>query len=118
MKVHILGSGAGGGFPQWNCNCRNCRRIRSGDMRGKARSQSSITLSSNGEDWVLFNASPDIRAQLASFPPMQPGREIRDTGISAIILSDAQIDHTTGLIMLREHIKPWDVYCSAAVHQG
>lgn len=117
MKVHILGSGAGGGFPQWNCNCRNCRRIRSGDMRGKARSQSSITLSSNGEDWVLFNASPDIRAQLASFPPMQPGREVRDTGISAIILCDAQIDHTTGLIMLREHNKPWDVYCSAAVHQ-
>jgi pyrroloquinoline quinone biosynthesis protein B len=86
-------------------------------MNGPARTQSSITVSGNGQDWVLFNASPDIRAQLESFPPMQPGRAVRDTGISAIILCDAQIDHTTGLVILREHIEPWNVYCTAAVHE-
>ncbi len=81
------------------------------------RTQSSITVSSDGENWVLFNASPDIRAQLESFPALQPGRAIRDTAIRAIILVDAQIDHTTGLLMLREHTKPWDIYCTAAVYE-
>jgi pyrroloquinoline quinone biosynthesis protein B len=117
MHIHLLGTGAGGGFPQWNCNCHNCSRIRRGGMKGAPRTQSSITVSSNGLDWVLFNASPDIRAQLESFPPMQPARTVRDTGICAIILCDAQIDHTTGLIMLREHNKPWEVYCTSAVHE-
>ena len=117
MHIRLLGTGAGGGFPQWNCNCHNCRRIRKGEMKGTARTQSSITVSGKGEDWVLFNASPDIRAQLQAFPPMQPGRAVRDTGICAIILCDAQIDHTTGLVMLREHTKPWDVYCTTAVHE-
>lgn len=117
MQVHVLGSGAGGGFPQWNCNCSNCRRVRSGELKGTPRTQSSITVSANGVDWVLFNASPDIRAQLESFPPMQPARAVRDTGICAIVLCDGQIDHTTGLVMLREHTEPWDVYCTAAVHE-
>ncbi|MEE2638930.1 MAG: pyrroloquinoline quinone biosynthesis protein B, partial [Acidobacteriota bacterium] len=76
MHVHILGSAAGGGFPQWNCNCRNCRQLRSGTLKGTARTQSSITVSGNGVDWVLFNASPDIRQQLASFPPLQPARSV------------------------------------------
>jgi pyrroloquinoline quinone biosynthesis protein B len=116
MRVHILGSGAGGGFPQWNCNCHNCRGVRAGTVKATPRTQSSITLSANGEDWVLFNASPDIRAQLAAFPALQPGRSIRDTAIRAIVLVDAQIDHTTGLLLLREHTAPWDVYCTQAVH--
>lgn len=117
MHVHLLGTGAGGGFPQWNCNCHNCKRIRKGEMNGSARTQSSITISGNGEDWVLFNASPDIRAQIESFPPLQPARQVRDTGICSIVLCDAQIDHTTGLIIMREHDKPWDVYCTSAVHE-
>ena len=117
MLIHVLGSGAGGGFPQWNCNCHNCRGLRDGTVKGSARTQSSITISSNGVDWVLFNASPDIRQQLASFSPMQPGRAVRDTGICAILVVDAQIDHTTGLVVLREHTKPWDVYCTRAVHE-
>ena len=116
MRIHILGSSAGGGFPQWNCNCHNCRGAREGNLNATPRTQSSITLSANGEDWVLFNASPDIHAQLASFPPLQPGRSIRDTAIRAIVLVDAQIDHTTGLLLLREHTAPWDVYCTRAVH--
>ena len=117
MLVHILGSGAGGGFPQWNCNCRNCRSLRSGDFKGPARTQSSITVSSNGVDWILINASPDIREQLASFPPLQPGRAVRDTGICAILVVDAQIDHTTGLVVLREHQHPWELYCTQAVYE-
>ncbi|MEW8316816.1 MAG: pyrroloquinoline quinone biosynthesis protein PqqB [Candidatus Thiodiazotropha endolucinida] len=116
MLIHILGSGAGGGFPQWNCNCHNCRGVRTGTIKAAARTQSSIAISANGEDWVLFNASPDIRAQLESFPVLQPGRTIRDTAIRAILLVDAQIDHTTGLLLLREHTAPWDIYCTRAVH--
>ncbi len=117
MHIHLLGTGAGGGFPQWNCNCKNCTRIRKGEMKGAPRTQSSITVSGNGEDWVLFNASPDIRAQIETFAPLQPARKVRDTGICSIILCDAQIDHTTGLIILREHDKPWDVYCTSSVHE-
>ncbi len=117
MYIHLLGTGAGGGFPQWNCNCRNCKGLRAGSIKGSARTQSSITVSSNETDWVLFNASPDIRAQIESFPPLQPARRVRDTGICSIILCDAQIDHTTGLIILREHDKPWDIYCTAAVRE-
>lgn len=117
MRIHILGSGAGGGFPQWNCNCDNCRGVRAGNIKASARTQSSITISANGEDWVLFNASPDIRAQLESFPALQPGRSIRDTAIRAVVLVDAQIDHTTGLLLLREHTAPWDIYCTRAVHE-
>ncbi len=116
MYIHILGSGAGGGFPQWNCNCKNCSGVRSGEVKCRARTQSSIAISSNGADWILFNASPDIREQLAAFAPMQPARAVRDTGIAAIVIVDAQIDHTTGLLLLREHTKPWDVYCTKAVH--
>lgn len=117
MHIHLLGTGAGGGFPQWNCNCHNCKRLRSGTIKSSARTQSSITVSGNGEDWVLFNASPDIRAQIESFPPLQPARQVRDTGICSIILCDGQIDHTTGLIILREHDKPWDVYCTKSVYE-
>lgn len=117
MRIRILGSGAGGGFPQWNCNCHNCRGVRDGTVQAKPRTQSSIALSSNDEDWILFNASPDIRAQLESFPELQPGRTRRDTAIRAILLVDAQIDHTTGLLLMREHTEPWNVYCTEAVKE-
>ena len=117
MRIRILGSAAGGGFPQWNCNCDNCRGLRNGTVRAKSRTQSSIALTGNDEDWILFNASPDIRAQLESFPALQPGRSRRDTAIRAILLVDAQIDHTTGLLLLREHTEAWDVYCTAAVKE-
>ncbi len=117
MRIRILGSAAGGGFPQWNCNCDNCRGVREGSIAAKPRNQSSIAISANNEDWVLFNASPDIRAQIESFPALQPARAHRDTAIAAILLVDAQIDHTTGLLLLREHTKPWDVYCTAAVKE-
>lgn len=115
MKIRVLGAGAGGGFPQWNCNCHNCRRVRTGEMRAKRRTQSSIAVSSDGINWVLFNASPDIRAQLEAFPDIQPRHGVRDSGIKAILLIDSQIDHTTGLLMLRESTVPLEIYCSEPV---
>jgi pyrroloquinoline quinone biosynthesis protein B len=116
MKIRVLGSAAGGGFPQWNCNCHNCHRLRHNTMNGKARTQSSIAVSTDGKNWLLFNTSPDIRAQLEAFPAIQPKEGVRDTGIKAIMLIDSQIDHTTGLLMLREG-KPLDIYCSDMVKQ-
>ncbi|MGX2039302.1 pyrroloquinoline quinone biosynthesis protein PqqB [Methylocaldum sp. MU1018] len=117
MKVRVLGAGAGGGFPQWNCNCHNCSGLRRGEVNARSRTQSSIAVSSDDENWVLFNASPDIRAQLEAFPSAHPKHGIRDSGIKAIVLIDSQIDHTTGLLMLRESTRPLDIYCSAMVKQ-
>ncbi len=116
MFIQILGSAAGGGFPQWNCNCTNCAGLRAGTLHGQARTQSSIAISDNGVDWILCNASPDIRAQLEAFPALQPARKPRDTAIGAIILLDSQIDHTTGLLTLREGC-PHEVWCTEMVHQ-
>ena len=116
FRIHVLGAAAGGGFPQWNCNCRNCDGVRKGTVRARARTQSSICVSSDGVNWVLFNASPDLLAQIKSFPALQPGRGIRDTGIRAIVLVDGQIDHTTGLLMLREG-KPLEIWCTDMVHE-
>ncbi len=119
MRIHVLGSAAGGGFPQWNCNCPNCAGLRNGTISATARTQSSIAVSADRDAsaWVLFNASPDILQQLRNFPALQPGRALRDTGIAAIVLIDAQIDHTTGLFMLREHRAPLAIWCSAAVRE-
>jgi len=112
----VLGSGAGGGFPQWNCNCPNCDGVRNQTINAKSRTQSSIAVSSDGTDWVLFNTSPDLLAQLAAFPALQPARELRDTAIKAILYIDSQIDHTTGLLMLREGC-PHEIYCSDMVYE-
>ena len=116
MHIQILGSAAGGGFPQWNCNCRNCRGVRAGTLRAQPRTQSSIALSDDGGEWILCNASPDIRAQLEAFPALQPARKLRDTAIAGIVLLDSQIDHCTGLLTLREGC-PHQVWCTEMVHQ-
>lgn len=116
MKIRVLGASAGGGFPQWNCNCPNCDGVRKGKIKAKPRTQSSIAISENNLDWILFNASPDVLAQIKAFPALQPARSIRDTAIKAIILIDSQIDHTTGLLMLREG-KPLEIYCTEMAHE-
>lgn len=113
----MLGSAAGGGFPQWNCNCPNCAGHRAGTVRATARTQSSIAVA--GRDparWVLVNASPDIRAQILAAPPLQPGRALRDTALCAVILVDGQVDHTTGLYMLRESTRPWPIFCTDSTY--
>lgn len=116
MYIYVLGSAAGGGFPQWNCNCPNCHGLRTGTIQAKPRTQSSIAVSENGTDWVLLNASPDIRQQLFEFKAAQPARKLRDTGITSVILMDSQLDHTTGLLTLREGC-PMNVWCTEMVHQ-
>lgn len=116
MRIRVLGSAAGGGFPQWNCNCRNCDGVRKGSIRARSRTQSSIALSADNVNWVLFNASPDLLAQYKAFPEFQPGRAIRDTAIRSIVLMDAQIDHTTGLLMLREG-RPLEIYSTDMVRE-
>ncbi len=102
MKILVLGSGAGGGFPQWNCNCALCGGQRSGAVHASERTQSSIAVSPDGASWVLLNASPDIGQQIRSHPQLHPRQGLRDTPIKAVVLMDAQIDHVTGLLGLRE----------------
>lgn len=115
MKIRVLGSAAGGGFPQWNCNCPNCRGYRAGTLRAHARTQSSIAVC-GGSSWVLVNASPDITAQLHANPDLQPARSIRDSAIVGIVLVDGQVDHTTGLYMLRESVRPWPIWCTDSTY--
>jgi pyrroloquinoline quinone biosynthesis protein B len=118
MRITVLGSAAGGGFPQWNCNCRNCAGVRAGTLNAKARTQSSIFVQSDdGIDGVLFNASPDILEQIRSKPALQPGRALRDSAIAGVVLMDGQIDHATGLFMLRERSLPLPLWCTDPVEE-
>jgi pyrroloquinoline quinone biosynthesis protein B len=117
MKIRVLGAAAGGGFPQWNCNCRNCAGVRAGTVRARTRTQSSIAV--RGRDpasWALVNVSPDITAQLQANPAFQPGRSLRDCAIVGIVLVDGQVDHTTGLYMLRESTRPWPIWCTDSTY--
>ena len=113
----MLGSAAGGGFPQWNCNCRNCSGVREGTLRAQPRTQSSLAVSgSDARHWALVNASPDILAQLKANPVLQPARAARDTGVDGIVLVDGQIDHTAGLFMLRESVRALRIWCTDRVY--
>ena len=116
MRVHILGSAAGGGFPQWNCNCVNCAGLRSGALRAKARTQCSVAVSADGSRWSILNASPDLRAQIFSFPELLPKGRVRGSAIDAVLLSDAELDHITGLLSLRE-AQPIRLYCTPQVFE-
>jgi len=116
VRVRVLGSAAGGGFPQWNCNCVNCHGFRSGTLRAQARTQSSLALSADGQRWYLLNASPDIRQQINSSPCLSPQAVPRDTPIQAVLLTNGEIDHITGLLSLRES-QPLCVYSTAQVQQ-
>ena len=118
MRITVLGSAAGGGFPQWNCNCRNCAGVRSGRLKARARTQSSIFVRGHSQaDGVLFNASPDILEQIRAHPALQPARAVRDTAIAAVVLMDGQVDHATGLFMLRERGSPLPLWCTDPVEQ-
>lgn len=116
MQVLVLGSAAGGGFPQWNCRCQQCEGLRQGRLQASARTQSSLAISSDGECWLLVNASPDLRQQLAANPVLWPQQGVRDSRLAGVLLTDAQIDHITGLLMLREGC-PLDLYCTPSVEQ-
>lgn len=102
MWMRVLGSAAGGGFPQWNCHCPNCHSVREGSLPCRPRTQSSITVSADSRHWFLFNVSPDIGSQLNAFPALWPQDGVRHTPIQAVVLSDAELDHTLGLLSLRQ----------------
>jgi pyrroloquinoline quinone biosynthesis protein B len=103
MRIILLGTAAGGGLPQWNCNCPNCREARAGSARITPRTQSSAAVSADGQAWFLLNASPDLRVQLEGAPHLHPRtKEPRGTSIEAVLLTNADLDHTLGLLLMRE----------------
>jgi pyrroloquinoline quinone biosynthesis protein B len=114
MQVKILGSAAGGGFPQWNCACPNCHALRGGQFRGKARLQTQLAVSGDGESWFLLGASPDLRTQIESSPELHPGSGTRSSPIGGVVLASADLDHVLGLLLLRE-LQPFRVYATESV---
>ncbi len=102
LTAIVLGAAAGGGYPQWNCRCAVCQRAWGRDERTKSRTQASLAISADGERWILFNASPDLRAQLLVTPPLQPRAGARDSPIAAVVLTGAEVDQLAGLLTLRE----------------
>jgi len=118
MRLKVIGSAAGGGFPQWNCNYRLSRAARIGALGIRPRTQSSLAASSDGRSWVLFNASPDIRQQIADTPELHPVADgpLRSTPIAAVVLTNADVDHVAGLLSLRER-QPFALYASSRVLQ-
>jgi pyrroloquinoline quinone biosynthesis protein B len=113
LTAIVLGSAAGGGFPQWNCNCDVCRLAWAGDRRVRARTQASLAFSVDGERWTLINASPDLRSQIQSNARLQPRGGTRGSPIDAVVLTGAEIDQTAGLLSLRER-SPFILLATAA----
>ncbi len=114
MRIKVLGSAAGGGFPQWNCGCSNCDRVRRGLLRGRPRTQAQVAVSPAPSTWFLLNASPDLRQQLLQDSEFAPAQNRRGTPISAIILMSADVDGVMGLLHLRE-FQPLKIYATASV---
>jgi pyrroloquinoline quinone biosynthesis protein B len=102
MRAIVLGSAAGGGVPQWNCRCLICSLAWAGDRRVRPRTQSSIAVSPDGENWLLINASPDLRQQLTATPVLYPKEGLRHSPIRSVVLTNADVDHIAGLLTLRE----------------
>jgi pyrroloquinoline quinone biosynthesis protein B len=119
MRVKILGSAAGGAFPQWNCACANCRALRAGTFHGKARSQTQVAISADSKSWFLLGASPDLRLQIESTPELHPRADVNSTRHSPIagaVLLNADIDHVLGLLLLRE-LQPLRIYATKSVRR-
>lgn len=114
MRMIVLGAAAGGGFPQWNCNCANCRRARDGDPAAVPRTQSSLAVSADGERWLLLNASPDLRQQIQATPALHPRQGVRHSPLAAVLVTNGDVDHIGGLINLREG-QPLALYASDRV---
>ena len=118
MRVRLLGTAAGGGFPQWNCNCRGCQTARNHPEKAFPRTQSCVTVSADGEHWFLLNAPPDIRLQIEFFPLLLPAASSkRGTGVEAVLVTNADLDHSLGLFILREG-EPLTVHTSPAVSEA
>ena len=113
MRIQILGSAAGGRFPQWNCGCGNCSGVREKKFSGKARSQAQLALSADGVTWFLAGASPDLSSQIESFPALHPAT-LRDSPVAGVVLGSADLDHVVGLLLLRE-LQPLRVYAAPSI---
>ena len=116
VRVHVLGSAAGGGSPQWNCRCDICEAVRAG-VRARPRTQSSIAIRGDEGPWFLVNASPDLRQQLEAFAPGDAGA-VRVPPFAGVLLTDAEIDHTAGLLLLRESAAPLRVFGDHGVERA
>ena len=117
VKAIILGSAAGGGLPQWNCRCRVCELARLDDGRVEPRTQSSIAVTQDGEHWLLVNASPDIRQQIEATRELHPRHGSRHSPISAVLLTNGDVDHVAGLLTLRES-QPFALYATATTRDS
>jgi pyrroloquinoline quinone biosynthesis protein B len=116
MRIKVLGSAAGGGFPQWNCGCSNCSALRAGALRGHARTQTQIAFSVNSKEWFLLNASPDLRTQILAAPELAPPQGSRRSPIAGVFLISADIDSVAGLLHLREST-PLSIFSTPAVQR-
>ena len=116
MQVKILGSAAGGAFPQWNCACANCRAVRAGTFHGKPRTQTQLALTADGRSWFLLGASPDLRAQIEATPELHPREGLRQSPIAGVVLANADLDHVLGLLLLRE-LQPLRIHATASVRR-
>lgn len=114
MQAIILGSAAGGGVPQWNCRCPVCDLAWAGDPRVTPRTQSSLAVSADGHRWLVVNASPDIRQQIAATPELQPKQSGRDSPVAALLFTNGDVDHVAGLLSLRER-QPFTLYATAEI---
>lgn len=113
MRIQILGSAAGGRFPQWNCGCGNCVALREKQFAGKARTQAQLALSADGSTWFLAGASPDLAFQIESSPALHP-RALRDSPVAGVVLGSCDLDHVVGLLLLRE-LQPLRVYAAPSI---
>jgi pyrroloquinoline quinone biosynthesis protein B len=114
LEAVVLGSAAGGGFPQWNSNAPACRRARSGDSTAARRSQTSLAVSANGDDWVVLNASPDLRLQIEATAALHPRKGLRSSPIAGVVVPGGDVDAVAGLLHLRER-HCFSVYAPARV---
>ena len=117
MHIKIVGTAGEGGFPNWNCACRNCSGLRKGTLRGKPRTQTQLAFSPASDVWFLVGASPDLRAQILATPelsssPDAPGH----SPIAGVFLLDAEVASVAGLVHLRE-LQNYFIFATAMVQR-
>jgi pyrroloquinoline quinone biosynthesis protein B len=117
VQLRLLGTAAGGGYPQWNCACPLCRRARSHEVGVRARLHASIALSASDHSWYLVNATPDVHQQIEACRTLHPGPGLRDSPLRGVMLTDAELDHTIGLLVLREGT-PLTIYATRPVYEA
>jgi pyrroloquinoline quinone biosynthesis protein B len=114
MLVKVLGAAAGGAFPQWNCACQQCQRLRSGTFAGQPRTQAQVAIGADADSWTLLNASPDLRIQIEATPQLWPAGSSLHSPIQSVVLTAAEADTVAGLLSLRE-FQPLDIYATSSV---